>query len=186
MKLTPSRPSSFNDMVHHHGTWCRSTLWCCSPFARWLQQSEHHRFPRGSWGRRWHTELTRTRSWCWKDRTFPKPCIYERPDNSTNGERQFSPEDIWPFSKSSFKTDHNSREKAKERCNSDGHPRSSKEGKKGTKGKSATKKRKSPQTQKKINVDSSEDDDTFCIVCCEPYLNSRPNENWVQCVICMQ
>ena len=144
MKLTPSRPSSFNDMVHHHGTWCRSTLWCCSPFARWLQQSEHHRFPRGSWGRRWHTELTRTRSWCWKDRTFPKPCIYERPDNSTNGERQFSPEDIWPFSKSSFKTDHNSREKAKERCNSDGHPRSSKESQERDKRKICNKKEKEP------------------------------------------
>ena len=63
-------------------------------------------------------------------------------------------------------------------------PEAQKKAKKGTKGKSATKKRKSPQTQKKINVDSSEDDDTFCIVCCEPYLNSRPNENWVQCVIC--
>ena len=32
--------------------------------------------------------------------------------------------------------------------------------------------------------DSSDDDEYYCLVCCEPYSNSRPNERWVQCVSC--
>ena len=56
--------------------------------------------------------------------------------------------------------------------------------KKKGKGVSLTKKRKNTQPRKKINLDYSEDDDALCMVCCEPFSNSRPNERLVQCVIC--
>ena len=45
---------------------------------------------------------------------------------------------------SAIKTDHNSREKAKERCNSDGHPRSLKESQERDKRKICNKKEKEP------------------------------------------
>ena len=32
--------------------------------------------------------------------------------------------------------------------------------------------------------ESSEDEEWFCLVCMEPYSNSRPGENWVQCASC--
>ncbi|KAK7115761.1 hypothetical protein V1264_001577 [Littorina saxatilis] len=48
-----------------------------------------------------------------------------------------------------------------------------------------TRKRKASRNLKSaISGDSSEDDDCFCLVCCEPYSNSRPNEQWAMCVSC--
>ena len=33
-------------------------------------------------------------------------------------------------------------------------------------------------------AESSEDEEWFCLVCMEPYSNSRPGEKWVQCPSC--
>lgn len=36
----------------------------------------------------------------------------------------------------------------------------------------------------KIIQDSSDEDETFCLVCVEPYSNSAPGERWIQCIRC--
>ena len=43
-----------------------------------------------------------------------------------------------------------------------------------------------PKNKKKNKKDyeESEDEDTFCIICTEPYSNSRAREKWVQCTAC--
>lgn len=52
------------------------------------------------------------------------------------------------------------------------------------------KKKSNKTSKKKINLekkpDTSEDDDdeTFCLICLEPYSSSRGGENWVRCIQC--
>lgn len=36
----------------------------------------------------------------------------------------------------------------------------------------------------KIKDDSSRDEETFCLLCVEPWSNSLPNEKWIQCTQC--
>ena len=36
---------------------------------------------------------------------------------------------------------------------------------------------------KQVNVGEQESD-TFCLICTEPFSNSRPKEKWVQCIVC--
>ena len=38
--------------------------------------------------------------------------------------------------------------------------------------------------QKKDDADTSEDEEWPCLVCGEPFSNSKPREKWIQCVIC--
>ena len=41
------------------------------------------------------------------------------------------------------------------------------------------------RSQKQLCQDSSSDDESWpCLVCGEPFLNSRSGEKWVQCVVC--
>jgi hypothetical protein len=70
--------------------------------------------------------------------------------------------------------------------------------KKGARGKSATEKRKrklfcdadtklTASKNKKIRQDESsdsEEDETFCLICCDDYSNSVPGEKWVQYQSC--
>jgi len=44
-------------------------------------------------------------------------------------------------------------------------------------------KRKKPRKKKVEDYDSS-DDECHCLVCVEPYPNSRSREKWVQCIAC--
>ena len=46
--------------------------------------------------------------------------------------------------------------------------------------KSKTKKSRKPQKE----IDSSEEEEWYCLVCVELYSNSRPRESWIQCVAC--
>ena len=48
------------------------------------------------------------------------------------------------------------------------------------------KKEVKPKNKKKNKKDyeESEDEETFCLVCTEPYSNSRAREKWVQCTAC--
>jgi len=43
-----------------------------------------------------------------------------------------------------------------------------------------------PQNKKrnKKDYEASDDEETFCLVCTEPYSNSRAREKWVQCTAC--
>ena len=45
-------------------------------------------------------------------------------------------------------------------------------------------KKKTTQRRNKRNESESSNADTFCLVCVEPYTNSRPGEKWIQCTIC--
>jgi len=44
--------------------------------------------------------------------------------------------------------------------------------------------RKSLLIREKEMSESEEEEETFCLVCAEPFSNSRPGEKWVQCVDC--
>lgn len=51
----------------------------------------------------------------------------------------------------------------------------------------ADKKRKKVSVKRKVLQDSdgeSEEDDYFCLICCEPFDQSRAGEEWVQCLVC--
>lgn len=52
------------------------------------------------------------------------------------------------------------------------------------------KKTQVPKTKKnkqnKNQADSSIEEEWFCIVCCEPYSNSKSGENWISCYMCKQ
>ncbi|CAG4941508.1 unnamed protein product [Parnassius apollo] len=37
-----------------------------------------------------------------------------------------------------------------------------------------------------VNSDSSSDDECFCLICCEKYSDSVPDEGWIQCNLCKQ
>lgn len=51
--------------------------------------------------------------------------------------------------------------------------------------KQSTGKKKRAGTKRKTPDDSSsEEDESLCLVCVEPFGNSRPGETWVQCIIC--
>ena len=58
--------------------------------------------------------------------------------------------------------------------------------------KKATKKRKqeflhkvrSKKPVEKYDISSSDDEDWYCLICVEPYSNSRPREKWIQCSTC--
>lgn len=58
--------------------------------------------------------------------------------------------------------------------------------------KKATKKRKQEFPHKvrskkpavKYDTSSSDDEDWYCLICVEPYSNSRPREKWIQCSTC--
>jgi hypothetical protein len=106
-----------------------------------------------------------------------------------------SPEDICPFPKAGpRKQTYAGRRKRKTAVLTDTPvKRALEEEKKGKKAK-GTKRRlmssaSSKQTCKK-RTDTAHKDDTdeeqewFCLVCTEPYSNSRPGENWVQCTEC--
>lgn len=50
-------------------------------------------------------------------------------------------------------------------------------------------KQKNKQVKKKILVDKNEDssrseEECFCLVCCESFLDSIPGEGWMQCYNC--
>ena len=47
--------------------------------------------------------------------------------------------------------------------------------------KPCSKKRKPKERLKEC---SSDEEDVFCLVCVEPYSNSKPGEEWIQCVVC--
>lgn len=50
-----------------------------------------------------------------------------------------------------------------------------------TKGKGKGKKTKNAAKDKENQYD---DEDCFCLVCLETFSNSRPNEEWIQCIEC--
>ena len=47
-------------------------------------------------------------------------------------------------------------------------------------------KRNITQQKKKVKTlsESSEEEETLCLFCCGAYLNSKPNEKWIQCTVC--
>ena len=45
-------------------------------------------------------------------------------------------------------------------------------------------KAKARVARQKADTDSNEDDSWPCLVCCEPFGNSRSGEKWVQCTVC--
>ena len=49
-----------------------------------------------------------------------------------------------------------------------------------------TKQRKAPKEKsKKVAAESSDEDECFCLVCCEPFRTvHKEKENWIQCVVC--
>ena len=54
---------------------------------------------------------------------------------------------------------------------------------KGVRRPSKPKAKKSHKKSKK-EMDSSEEEEWYCLVCVEPYSNSRPRESWIQCFEC--
>ncbi|RXN32660.1 tigger transposable element-derived 6-like protein [Labeo rohita] len=58
-----------------------------------------------------------------------------------------------------------------------------KRGKRGGKTSGPTK-NKAAKRRKIIQESSSDDEECFCLVCVEPFSNSRPKETWVKCVKC--
>ncbi|KAB0795100.1 hypothetical protein PPYR_11939 [Photinus pyralis] len=46
--------------------------------------------------------------------------------------------------------------------------------------------RKKNKRAKYEETDDSSDEDTFCLICSEPYCNSRPGEKWIRCTTCRQ
>ena len=44
--------------------------------------------------------------------------------------------------------------------------------------------KKSKLLQEKDDAETSEDEECPCLVCGEPFCNSKPREKWIQCVIC--
>ena len=44
--------------------------------------------------------------------------------------------------------------------------------------------KKAPKKTVKANNSSSEEEEDFCVVCMETFLNSKPKEMWVKCVLC--
>lgn len=45
-------------------------------------------------------------------------------------------------------------------------------------------KQKTIKRKLRYDQDSSDDDESFCLVCMEPYTNSKAGEQWIQCVMC--
>ena len=70
----------------------------------------------------------------------------------------------------------------KEKSNTKGKAKT--KGKSNTKGKASTKPKKGRQQKRKRNVSSSESESEACscIICMEPYENSRSGEDWIQCI----
>ncbi|KAH3736339.1 hypothetical protein DPMN_042902 [Dreissena polymorpha] len=48
----------------------------------------------------------------------------------------------------------------------------------------AKQKKKKPIKRKYDDIDSSDEEDCYCLICVEPYSNSRSREKWIQCVAC--
>ncbi|KAB0802688.1 hypothetical protein PPYR_04874 [Photinus pyralis] len=46
--------------------------------------------------------------------------------------------------------------------------------------------RKKNKRAKYEETDDSSDEDTFCLICAEPYSNSRPGGKWIRCTTCRQ
>lgn len=41
-----------------------------------------------------------------------------------------------------------------------------------------------PKRRVKIESESEEEDDALCLVCLESYANSKPGQDWIQCMSC--
>ncbi|XP_026196656.1 uncharacterized protein LOC113169825 [Anabas testudineus] len=52
--------------------------------------------------------------------------------------------------------------------------------------KSKTSKRTSKKRKEQNTESSSDEEECFCLVCVEPFSNSRPREKWLQCIMCKQ
>lgn len=59
---------------------------------------------------------------------------------------------------------------------------------KSTKKKTKTNAKKTGNKSAKRKVlqetDEEDDDECYCLICCDSYSNSRPGEQWIQCTIC--
>ena len=54
-----------------------------------------------------------------------------------------------------------------------------------TKEKNKAKKKKCvPKKKMKVESESEEENDALCLICLEPFSESKPGQDWVQCVSC--
>ena len=115
-------------------------------------------------------------------------------DLTDQPEEVFSPEAIRPFPKAAPRKRTGGRKKRKSAILTDTPEKNAieeemKRKQMRTKSVKRSLKRK-PTTQKKTkkpsqkDIDSSEEDEWYCLVCVEPYSNSRPREPWIQCQTC--
>nr|CAH7740251.1 unnamed protein product [Callosobruchus chinensis] len=120
-------------------------------------------------------------------------------DYQTQIQGTFSPEIIRPYPKAGARNTKNKRKTRKSAILTDTPEKdalaleqSSKKRQKteqggAGKGKKIAKKTGEKCAKRKVLQDSDEEsveDDSFCLVCCESFEQSRAGEEWVQCVIC--
>jgi hypothetical protein len=51
-------------------------------------------------------------------------------------------------------------------------------------GHSSRKNRKEKKKQRVDDLSTDAEEDWPCLICCEPYSRTRPNDVWVQCQVC--
>ena len=129
------------------------------------------------------------------EESTPVQATVSQSNPSTETSKTFDPEQVRPFPKAAprklTKRSKNRRRSAILTDTPEKHKLEEAEANRNVKRtKPSSMKKKAPakktKASRKKSVDLSDEEEWFCLICVEPYSNSKPREKWVQCLTCKE